>query len=96
MSQPDPRRPERRLSPLSVGLQWASTITTIGLEMALPPLLGAWLDKRYGTGPLWTVLFAVLGFVVAMRHLWDMSKRLGRRGGPPSNPTTPSDRNGNP
>ena len=79
MSQPyrDPRR--HRVSPLSTGLQWASAITTIGLEMALPPLFGAWVDRQYATSPLWTVVLAVLGFVVAMRHLWEMSKRLNRR-----------------
>jgi hypothetical protein len=84
--------PRYQRSPMSVGLQWASMITTIGLEMALPPLLGAWLDRRYGTGPLWTVLFAVLGFVVAMRHLWDMSKRLSGRPPRPDGAAGPNDR----
>ncbi len=68
-------------SPLSIGLQWATQITTIGLEMALPALGGWWIDQRFGTKPLWTVVLAVLGFIVAMRHLWDLSKRLNRRGG---------------
>jgi len=87
---------EYRRSLMSVGLQWASMITTIGLEMALPPLLGAWLDRRYGTGPLWTVVFAVLGFVVAMRHLWDMSKRLGNRHPPAAGATESNDRRESP
>lgn len=79
MSQPGRgHRPDRR-SPLSVGLQWASAVTSIGLEMALPALLGAWLDSRYGTGPLWTVLFSTLGFFAAMLHLWNMAKKLGDR-----------------
>lgn len=79
MSKPnrDPR--QHRVSPLSAGLQWASSITTVGLEMALPPLFGAWVDRQYGTSPLWTVVLAVLGFAVAMRHLWDISKRLNRQ-----------------
>jgi F0F1-type ATP synthase assembly protein I len=64
---------------LSKGLQWATAITTIGFEMALPPLFGAWADRRFGTGPLWTILLAILGFVVAMRHLWQLAKRLGKR-----------------
>lgn len=73
------RRPEYRQSPLSKGLQWATAVTTIGLEMALPPLFGAWVDRRFDTAPVWTVVLAVLGFAVAMRHLWDLAKRLGRR-----------------
>ncbi|MBA3314976.1 MAG: AtpZ/AtpI family protein [Planctomycetaceae bacterium] len=79
MPHPSGHRADRSPSPLSAGLQWATAITTIGLEMALPPLFGAWVDQRFGTGVLWTVILAVLGFVVAMRHLWDLSKRLGRR-----------------
>ena len=89
---PDPSRGHRP-SPLSAGLQWATTVTTIGLEMALPPLVGAWLDARYGTRPIWTIVLAALGFTVAMRHLWDLTKRLGRRppsatpNGPPRSPS---------
>lgn len=79
MSQSDGRRTNRPQSPLAAGLQWATAITTIGMEMALPPLVGAWIDQRYGTSPAWTVILALLGFVVAMRHLWDLAKRLGRR-----------------
>ncbi|MGC1272433.1 MAG: AtpZ/AtpI family protein [Planctomycetaceae bacterium] len=76
---------------MSIGLQWASTVTTIGLEMALPALLGAWLDDRYGTGPLWTVLLATLGFVTAMWHLWGMAKRLAGPGGRPNASPDPKD-----
>ena len=72
--------PSRRgPSPLSVGMQWATTITTIGLEMALPPLAGVWLDGRYKTGPWWTLAFSALGFAVAMRHLWQLAQRLNAR-----------------
>ncbi len=73
------RPPEYRQSPLSKGLQWATAITTIGLEMALPPLFGTWADRHFDTAPIWTIVLAVLGFVVAMRHLWDLAKRLGRQ-----------------
>ena len=66
------------MSFVSVGLQWATAITTIGLEIAIPTLAGAWLDDRYGTRPIWTVVLALLGLTVAMRHLWDLSKRLNR------------------
>ena len=60
--------PERR-SALSVGMEWASRITTVGLEFALPPLAGAWLDRWWGTGPWATVVGAVLGFAVGMMHI---------------------------
>ena len=54
---------------LSVGMQWASRVTTVGLEFALPPLLGVWLDRWWGTTPWATVVGAVLGFAVGMMHI---------------------------
>ncbi len=86
MSRPHSKGPERRLSPLSVGLQWASTVTTIGLEMALPALAGWWLDGKFGTSPVWTLILALLGVAVAMRHLWDIAKRLNRQNAGPAPP----------
>lgn len=84
-TRPGGEPPRRGISPLAAGLQWATTITTIGLEMALPPLLGMWLDDRYGTGLLWTLVLALLGFFTAMRHLWQLTKRLNdRQNGPQS------------
>lgn len=80
MSRPDRPPPPPRLSPLSVGLQWATTITTIGFEMAVPTLAGWWLDGYFKMKqPVWTISLALLGIAVAMKHLWDLSRRLSRR-----------------
>lgn len=66
-------RPESR-SAVSVGWAWASRITTIGLEFALPPLAGSWLDRRWGTTPLFTIIGAVMGFAVGMMHLLGIAR----------------------
>ena len=52
-----------------VAMQWVHQITAVGLEMALPAGLGYWLDTRWGTDPWLVICGAILGFVVAMRHL---------------------------
>jgi ATP synthase protein I len=62
-------RPDDPPSNLSVGFRWASRVSTIGLEFAVPPVLGALLDRRWGTLPLATLVGVVLGFAVAMLHL---------------------------
>lgn len=49
---------------------------TVGLEFALPALLGSVLDRRWGTLPLATVVGAVLGFAVGMMHIL----RIAREG----------------
>jgi len=78
-------QPERRSS-LSVGMEWASRVSTIGLEFALPPLAGAGLDRWWGSSPWATVIGAVLGFAVGMMHVLRIAgaetKRLGPPGGP--------------
>ena len=48
-------RPEPR-SNVSEGVQWASRATTLGLEFALPPLLGVALDRWWGIAPWATVI----------------------------------------
>ena len=70
------RAPTRTSSALSVGMEWASRVTTVGLEFALPPLAGAGLDRWWGTSPWATVVGAVLGFAVGMVHLL----RIAREG----------------
>lgn len=54
--------------------QWVSRLTTVGLEMSLPALLGHWLDKKWGTTPWLTAIGGVLGFILGMIHLLRMAK----------------------
>ena len=63
MSEPESR------SPLAVGMTWASRITTLGLEFALPALAGFFLDQRWRTGPVLILVGTTLGFAVGMMHL---------------------------
>jgi len=75
-------QPERR-SNLSIGIEWASRVSTVGLEFALPPLGGAYLDHRAGTTPWLTLLGVVLGFAVGMMHILRIARGdAGRKTGP--------------
>ncbi len=69
----DQREPR---SPLGVGLELASRITTIGLEFALPPVAGFGVDYWLGTTPAATITGAVLGFVAGMLHAVRLSSEL--------------------
>ena len=55
--------------PLVVALQWTSRITTIALEMAVPGVIGYWLDRRLGSGLVLLVLGVVTGFVTGIISL---------------------------
>ena len=73
MTRPEPR------SPLSVGMEWASRVTTIGLEFALPPLLGALPRPAAGDRARWlTLVGAVLGFAVGMMHILRIAREASK------------------
>ena len=74
MSRPVPK------SVASLGVYWATRITSIGLEFALPPLAGGYLDRRSGTGSLWTIVGAVFGFLTGMVHLIAIAREASKSG----------------
>lgn len=66
-------RPSSR-SPLSIGMDWAARITTLGLEFVLPALGGVFLDRYLGTMPLLTLIGSVFGFAIGMSQLLKIAK----------------------
>lgn len=63
------KQPKDDRSPLAVGLEWSSRITTVALEMVVPALLGYWIDQKLGTRLVFLVLGAALGFGMGLRGL---------------------------
>jgi F0F1-type ATP synthase assembly protein I len=45
------------------------SLAQVGLEMAVPPGLGLWLDHQFGWTPWGVIVGAVLGFVTGILHL---------------------------
>jgi hypothetical protein len=82
-------------SPLSVGIEWASRITTIGLEFVLPMVLGYGMDSWLRTSPFGTLAGAVLGFALGMWQTIRMGRRLpGALRRPVKGYRDPGDRHG--
>ena len=52
---------------------------SVGLELALSVvvglLIGHWLDGRFGTGPVLTIVFLVCGSIAGMRGLYRAAQR---------------------
>jgi ATP synthase protein I len=69
-------RPELRSS-LALGMEWASRVTTIGLEFALPIVLEFGMDSWLHTTPWGTIVGAVLGFATGMSHAVRIARQLG-------------------
>jgi ATP synthase protein I len=63
----------RSVDPLALAMEWVSKITTVALEMVLPTVGGGYLDRRLGT-TYWTLIGVIVGFLVGMWHLLQMTK----------------------
>jgi F0F1-type ATP synthase assembly protein I len=55
------------------------TIAQVGLEMAVPVGVGAWLDGQFGWSPWGVVVGAVLGLGTGLTHLVALSNRHTKR-----------------
>jgi hypothetical protein len=71
--------PTESENPLSAGMVWASRVTSLGLEFALPAWAGFWIDGKYGTRPWCAIAGSLLGFATGMVHLLRIA-RQGTRG----------------
>lgn len=77
MTQSDNERDGR--SAVARGYVLATRVTSIGMQMALPPLVGWWLDSQFNTGPWLVVVGAFLGFAVSMLELIRLAKDTGSK-----------------
>lgn len=54
-----------------------STIAwTIVANIAIGVFLGQWVDNRFGTQPIFIVLFSILGIIASILFLFNLSKNL--------------------
>jgi cellobiose-specific phosphotransferase system component IIC len=54
--------------PLAIALEWVSKVTTVALEMVVPGIIGAWMDRRWGTNFI-TLIGLACGVSVGIWHL---------------------------
>ena len=63
----------------AIAYQWASQIISVSLEMVVPGLVGYWLDQRWGTGIVLTLVGFFGGMVLGMLHLLQLTRVTKRR-----------------
>jgi F0F1-type ATP synthase assembly protein I len=54
------------------------TVAQVGVEMAVPPGIGAFADSYFGSGPWGAIVGAVLGLTVGLFHLVQIVNREER------------------
>ena len=61
-------------SAVARGYVIATRVTSIGIQMAIPPAVGWWADSKFNTAPWLLCLGAVFGFTVSMFELVRLAK----------------------
>ena len=61
------------------GYVLASKVSSIGMQMAFPALIGWWIDTRWGTTPWLLMLGACLGFTISLLELIKFARDGGRK-----------------
>ena len=67
--------------PIAEAARWVGILTTVGLEMVLPGVIGHWLDRRFGLRILAFVGLA-LGFAVGLWSLVQIARQSNSDSGP--------------
>ncbi|MFG0332691.1 MAG: AtpZ/AtpI family protein [Maioricimonas sp. JB049] len=58
---------------MAAGMYWAARVSSIAMTMAVPPALGFWADRHWGTAPWLVIAGACLGFAVAMLEVFKLA-----------------------
>lgn len=66
-------------SALARGMVWATQISSLGLELAFPILIGYWCDRRWGTGPWLLLLGMGLGIYIFTWGVIRLSRDISKK-----------------
>ncbi len=60
-------------------MRWASQVTSIGVELAVPVGGGVWLDRNYGTAPWLMILGTLIGAFLAVQGFRQLIRDLEKK-----------------
>jgi F0F1-type ATP synthase assembly protein I len=66
------------------GVSWRQAMATVGLTLgipsmiAVPALIGWYMDKHYGTWPLWFLIWLGIGLLATALDLYKLLKQFGQ------------------
>lgn len=75
MTQPDDQWSKDQRA-IANAMRWASQVTSIGMELAVPAGVGVWMDSKYGTSPGLTLVGVFFGSYLAFRGLQRLLRDL--------------------
>ena len=75
---PTVANPPDNRSPLSAAMARVSQVTGIALEMAVPMVIGYFVDRWLGTRPVFAAIGAILGMIVGLTSLLRLGETARR------------------
>ena len=77
-----PGEPRRAEAPINKGMRAMALASTIGLSLVIPPVLGyfagRWLDGRFGTEPVISMIGLVVGIVLGFMEMVHILHQIER------------------
>jgi ATP synthase protein I len=77
-----PGEPRRTEAPINKGMRAMALASTIGLSLVIPPVLGyfagRWLDGRFGTEPVISMIGLVVGIVLGFMEMVHILHQIER------------------
>jgi F0F1-type ATP synthase assembly protein I len=64
---------------IGAAMRWASQVTSIGVELAVPVGGGVWLDRNYGTAPWLMILGTLIGAFLAVQGFRQLIRDLEKK-----------------
>ncbi|GIV15268.1 MAG: hypothetical protein KatS3mg022_0703 [Armatimonadota bacterium] len=85
VSKPDlrlPGEPAKPAAPINKGMRAMALASTIGLSLVIPPVLGyfagRWLDGRFGTEPILSMVGLIVGIVLGFVEMVRILQQIER------------------
>jgi F0F1-type ATP synthase assembly protein I len=65
-------------------VSWRQALGTVGLALAIPSMIGVpilvgwWLDRTFGTSPVWLIVGLAVGVLSTALDIYKLLKRFGQ------------------
>lgn len=77
-----PKAPHKPVAPFDRGMRAMALASTIGLSLVIPPVLGyfagRWLDGRFGTDPILSMIGLMVGIVLGFVEMIHVLRQIER------------------
>jgi F0F1-type ATP synthase assembly protein I len=71
---------EHKKHPMAEAMEWVSKIMSVGIMMAVFPVIGTWIDNKAGTAPTFVLILGIVGMFAGFYQLLSVTGALKNAG----------------